>query len=88
MDIQAIRRDFPALEQYTWFQNGGVSITPVPVAAEYMRWTEEMVRRGPLHIVYPEEEYPRRKAAMERLARALNGPDPRFRFHVHVDAIM
>ena len=46
MDIQAIRRDFPALEQYTWFQNGGVSITPVPVAAEYTRWTEEMVRRG------------------------------------------
>ena len=67
MDIQAIRRDFPALEQYTWFQNGGVSITPVPVAAEYTRWTEEMVRRGPLHIVYPEEEYPRRKEAMERL---------------------
>ena len=69
MDIQAIRRDFPALEQYTWFQNGGVSITPVPVAAEYTRWTEEIVRRGPLHIVYPEEEYPRRKAAMERLAQ-------------------
>ena len=71
MDVQAIRRDFPALEQYTWFQNGGVSITPVPVAAEYTRWTEEMVRRGPLHIVYPEEEYPRRKAAMERLAQFL-----------------
>ena len=58
MDVQAIRRDFPALEQYTWFQNGGVSITPVPVAAEYTRWTEEMVRRGPLHIVYPEESIP------------------------------
>ena len=41
-----------------------MSITPVPVAAEYTRWTEEIVRRGPLHIVYPEEEYPRRKAAM------------------------
>ena len=69
MDVQAIRRDFPALAQYTWFQNGGVSITPVPVAAEYARWTEETVRRGPLHIVYPAEEYPRREAAMEQLAR-------------------
>ena len=45
MDIQAVPRDFPALEQYTWFQNGGVSITPVPVTVEYTRWKEEMVRR-------------------------------------------
>ena len=47
MDIQAISRDFPALEQYTWFQNGGVSITPVPVDAEYMRWN--MVIKPLLH---------------------------------------
>lgn len=69
MDIEAIRRDFPALENYTWFQNGGVSITPEPVAAEHGRRMEEILRRGPMHIVYPEEEYPRRKETMARLAR-------------------
>ncbi|MXW78663.1 MAG: hypothetical protein F4Z57_06695 [Gemmatimonadetes bacterium] len=37
MDIQAIRRGFPALEQYTWFQNGGVSIKPVPHGREGLR---------------------------------------------------
>ena len=69
IDIERIRHDFPALEQYTWFQNGGVSITPAPVAAEHMHWMEEILRRGPLHIVYPEEEYPRRRETMGKLAR-------------------
>lgn len=68
IDIAAIRRDFPALEQYTWLQNGGVSITPAPVAAEHIRWMEEILNRGPLHIVYPQEEYPRRQQTMARLA--------------------
>jgi cysteine desulfurase/selenocysteine lyase len=68
MDIERIRRDFPALQQYTWFQNGGVSITPAPVAAEHIRCMEEILRRGPLHIVYPDEEYPRRQTTMAKLA--------------------
>ena len=68
MDIERIRRDFPALQQYTWFQNGGVSITPAPVAAEHLRCMEEILRRGPLHIVYPDEEYPRRQKTMAKLA--------------------
>ena len=69
MDIDAIRRDFPALTQYTWFQNGGVSITPSPVATEHMRLMQEILNRGPMHIVYPDEEYPRRKQTMARLAQ-------------------
>tara|TARA_Y100001934_G_scaffold164432_1_gene195837 strand:- start:1846 stop:3015 length:1170 start_codon:yes stop_codon:yes gene_type:complete len=68
MDIATIREDFPALEQYTWFQNGGVSITPRPVAAEHAQRMDELLRRGPLHIVYPQEEYPRRQQTMARLA--------------------
>ena len=68
IDIVAIREDFPALEQYTWFQNGGVSITPRPVADEHARRMDEILRRGPLHIVYPQEEYPRRQKTMDQLA--------------------
>ena len=67
--IERIRRDFPALSRYTWFQNGGVSLTPAPVAAEHAKRMEEILERGPLHIVYPEEEYPRRQETMEQLAR-------------------
>lgn len=68
MDIQAIRADFPALRNYTWFQNGGVSITPTPVADEHARLMRELLDRGPMHIIYPEEENPRRQASMLRLA--------------------
>ncbi|NKB67158.1 MAG: aminotransferase class V-fold PLP-dependent enzyme [Candidatus Latescibacteria bacterium] len=69
MNIKEIRRDFPALKNYTWFQNGGVSITPAPVAREHARRLEELSERGPMHLIYPEEEYPRRRRSMERLAR-------------------
>ena len=69
MDLDVIRADFPALKQYTWFQNGGVSITPAPVAEEHGRLMRELLTRGPMHIVYPDEEYPRRRQTMERLAR-------------------
>jgi cysteine desulfurase/selenocysteine lyase len=51
-----------------WFQNGGVSITPEPVAREHIRRMEELLARGPLHVIYPEEEYPRRRRSMERIA--------------------
>lgn len=33
-----------------------------------MRLMQELLERGPLHIVYPEEEYPRRERTMQRLA--------------------
>ena len=69
MDPLKIREDFPALRNYTWFQNGGVSITPAPVHAEYVRLLQEILERGPMHIVHPDEEYPRRKRTIERLAR-------------------
>src|SRR5262245_46863440 len=69
MDIAKIRADFPALRNYTWFQNGGVSITPLPVANEHARLMRELLERGPMHIVYPEEEYPRRRRSIERLSR-------------------
>lgn len=69
MDIPKIRQDFPALKHYVWLQNGGVSLTPAPVAEEHVRLMREILERGPMHIVYPDEEYPRRQQSKERLAR-------------------
>lgn len=68
MDLHRIRADFPALEGYTWFQNGGVSITPRPVAERHLELMRELLERGPMHIVYPDEEYPRRAASLAKLA--------------------
>jgi selenocysteine lyase/cysteine desulfurase len=67
--VRAIREDFPALRRYVWFQNGGVSLTPAPVHAEYVRLLQEALERGPMHIVHPQEEEPRRAETMARLAR-------------------
>ena len=67
--IDKIRADIPALAQYVWFQNGGVSVTPRAIAAEQARLMEELVARGPMHIVYPDEEYPRRARSKAALAR-------------------
>ena len=75
LDLQACRADFPALRNWSWFQNGGVSITPRPVAETHAALMQELFLRGPMHIVYPEEEYPRRAASMARLAEFL-GADP------------
>ena len=69
MDIQKIRADFPALNQCVWFQNGGVSITPKPVAETHIALMRELFERGPRHIAFPEEEYPRRERTMEHLAQ-------------------
>lgn len=68
LDAAAARAQFPALQNYVWFQNGGVSITPAPVAEEHARLMRELLERGPLHIIYPDEEYPRRAQSMARLA--------------------
>ncbi|MEO1994300.1 MAG: aminotransferase class V-fold PLP-dependent enzyme [Planctomycetaceae bacterium] len=68
MDISRIRTDFPALSAYVWFQNGGVSLTPGPVAVRHAELMEELFRRGPMHIVHPDEEEPRRLASRRRLA--------------------
>jgi selenocysteine lyase/cysteine desulfurase len=73
--VQRIREDFPALRNYGWFQNGGVSITPLPVHEEHARLMREILERGPMHIVYPDEEYPRRRQSIARLARFF-GVDP------------
>lgn len=67
-DLNSIRAQFPALSNYVWFQNGGVSITPEPIAREHIRLMEELLVRGPLHVIYPEEEVPRRRRSMERIA--------------------
>ena len=68
-ELLRVRDDFPALRQYVWFQNGGVSITPRPVAERHAALMRELYERGPLHIVYPDEEYPRRRASVARIAR-------------------
>ena len=68
MDVHAIRRQFPALQNYTWFQNGGVSITPQCVADAHAELMQELLQRGPMHIVHPDEENARRQQTMQRLA--------------------
>jgi selenocysteine lyase/cysteine desulfurase len=69
LNVPAVREQFPALQNYVWFQNGGVSITPTPIAAEHARLMRELYERGPMHIVFPNEEYPRRRASITTLAR-------------------
>ena len=68
IDVNAIRREFPALKHFTWFQNGGVSITPARIAEEHARLMRELLDRGPLHIIDPDEEYERRRTTMQGLA--------------------
>ena len=65
------RLDFPALDQFVWLQNGGVSLVPRPVHEVHTALIEASFRRGPLHIAYPDEEYPRRAASRARIARFL-----------------
>lgn len=68
MDILKIRENIPALRNYVWFQNGGVSVTPREIASVHAALMQELLERGPLHIIYPDEEYPRRTRTMNRLA--------------------
>ncbi|MSR83425.1 MAG: aminotransferase class V-fold PLP-dependent enzyme [Candidatus Latescibacteria bacterium] len=68
LDLQRLRRDFPPLQNFVWFQNGGVSITPAPVAEAHAGLMRELFERGPMHIAFPKEEYPRRQQTMARLA--------------------
>jgi len=69
LDLQRLRADFPPLQNFVWFQNGGVSITPRPVAEVHAGLMRELYERGPMHIAFPQEEYPRRQQSMARLAR-------------------
>ena len=71
VDIDRIRGHFPALRSYVWFQNGGVSITPQPVAEVHASHMREILDRGPMHIVFPDEEYPRREVTRRRIAEFL-----------------
>ena len=68
-EVLRLREDFPPLQTCVWFQNGGVSITPRPVAEAHAALMRELYERGPLHIAYPDEEYPRRRASIARIAR-------------------
>ena len=68
MNIELVRDQFPALQNYGWFQNGGVSITPRVVHNELVARMEELLARGPMHIIYPDEEHPRRDESRQVLA--------------------
>ena len=67
-ELSNVRQLFPALDTFVWFQNGGVSITPIPVADYHAELMAELRDRGPMHIAYPEEEYARRKQTVARIA--------------------
>ena len=68
IDVEAVRAEFPALQHFTWFENGGVSITPRCVADAHEQLMRELLERGPMHKVHPQEEYLRRDATIQRLA--------------------
>ena len=66
--VAAWRADYPALKEYVWFQNGGVSITPLPVATEHIRLMQENLYKGPMHIVHPDDELPRRQDTLKNIS--------------------
>lgn len=68
VEVARIRAGIPALRNYVWFQNGGVSVTPAEIAAVHSRCMQELLERGPMHIIYPDEELPRRAKTMATLA--------------------
>lgn len=72
MDVKAIREQVPALSNFVWFQNGFVSLTPTPIAAEHARLMQELYEHGPMHLLHPDVELPRRAASVQRIAEFLN----------------
>jgi len=72
MDVEAIRAQVPALSNFVWFQNGFVSLTPTPIAAEHARLMKELYEHGPMHLLRPDVEFPRRVASVRRIAEFLN----------------
>jgi len=72
MNVQQVRAQVPALRNFVWFQNGFVSLTPTPIAEEHIRLMRELHEGGPMHLLHPEVEYPRRAASMARIARFLS----------------
>ncbi|HEV8482962.1 MAG TPA: aminotransferase class V-fold PLP-dependent enzyme, partial [Blastocatellia bacterium] len=70
-DLAVHRGDFMAARNCIWFNNGVVCLTPQPVDDEYRARLDETSRRGPLHVSFPEEEYPRRQSSRDRIAEFL-----------------
>ena len=72
MDVETIRAQVPALSNFVWFQNGFVSLTPTPIAEEHARLMRELYEKGPMHLLHPDVENPRRTASVERIADFLH----------------
>ncbi len=72
MDVEQIRIQVPALSNFVWFQNGFVSLTPTPIAEEHARLMRELYENGPMHLLHPDVEVPRRAASVERIADFLH----------------
>ena len=72
MDVDTIRSQVPALSKFVWFQNGFVSLTPTPIAKEHARLMRELYENGPMHLLHPDVELPRRTASVERIADFLH----------------
>ena len=72
MDVETIRSQVPALSKFVWFQNGFVSLTPTPIAEEHARLMRELYENGPMHLLHPDVEVPRRAASVDRIAEFLH----------------
>ena len=72
VNVEKIRAQVPALSNFVWFQNGFVSLTPTPIAEEHVRLMRELYEKGPMHLLHPDVELPRRAASVERIAQFLH----------------
>ena len=72
VDVKTIRSQVPALSKFVWFQNGFVSLTPTPIAEEHARLMRELYENGPMHLLHPDVEVPRRAASVDRIAEFLH----------------
>ncbi len=69
LDIKKIREDFPLIKNRIWFQNGFVSAIPTPVMKKQNEYFEELYLNGPMHLLYPEIENPRRIESVKNIAK-------------------
>jgi selenocysteine lyase/cysteine desulfurase len=69
LNIKKIREDFPLIKNRLWFQNGFVSAIPTPVMKKQNEYFEELYIKGPMHLLYPEIENPRRIKSVKNIAK-------------------
>jgi selenocysteine lyase/cysteine desulfurase len=71
IDLDAVRADFPPLQQAVCLDHGTVGLTPRPVAEALERYLRGVLADGPPHVVHHDEEHALRERSMATIARFL-----------------